>query len=193
MDHQDVVQRARTAFQSGKTKDVAFRRRQLEALLKLYEENRDEIAAVLAADLRRPRQETMALEVDVLINDMTNTLNNLDEWAGVEKPDKSIVNALDDVLIYKEPFGVALVMGAWNYPIMLSMLPFGAAIAAGNAVILKPSEISPKSAKFMAEKVAKYLDNVSSTNKKTACVNNFLCYRNATKSYAEAFPRQQNC
>lgn len=73
MAPQDVVQRARTAFQSGKTKDVAFRRRQLESLLKLYEENRDEIAAVLAADLRRPKQEAMALEVDIPINDMVNT------------------------------------------------------------------------------------------------------------------------
>lgn len=162
MAHQDVVQRANTAFQSGKTKDVAFRRRQLESLLKLYEENRDEMAAVLAADLRRPKQEAMTLEVDILINDMMNTLNNLDEWTGVEKPGRSIVNLLDDVLIYKEPLGVVLVMGAWNYPLQLSMLPFGAAIAAGNTVILKPSEISPNCAKFMAEKVAKYLDNVSS-------------------------------
>lgn len=68
---------------------------------------------------------------------------------------------MDEVLIYKEPFGVALVMGAWNYPLQLSLVPFGAAIAAGNVVILKPSEVSANCAKFMAEKIPKYLDNVS--------------------------------
>lgn len=85
MAYQDVMDRARNAFQSGKTKSIAFRRRQLEALLRLYEENRDEMAAVLAADLRRPKQEAMILEVDFLINDMTNNLIKLDEWTAVTK------------------------------------------------------------------------------------------------------------
>lgn len=85
MAYQDVLDRANAAFQSGKTKNVAFRRRQLEALLRLYEENREEMAAVLAADLRRPKQEAMILEVDFLINDMTNTLIHLDEWTSVQK------------------------------------------------------------------------------------------------------------
>lgn len=85
MAYQDVMDRANAAFQSGKTKNVAFRRRQLEALLRLYEENREEMAAVLAADLRRPKQEAMILEVDFLINDMVNTLQKLDEWSAVTK------------------------------------------------------------------------------------------------------------
>ena len=85
MAYQDVMDRAHAAFQSGKTKNVAFRRRQLESLLRLYEENRDEMATVLAADLRRPKQEAMTLEVDFLINDITNTLIHLEEWAEVEK------------------------------------------------------------------------------------------------------------
>lgn len=85
MAHQDVMNRANAAFQSGKTKNVAFRRRQLEALLRCYEENRDEMAACLAADLRRPKQEAMVLEVDFLINDLTNTLMNLEAWAAVTK------------------------------------------------------------------------------------------------------------
>lgn len=69
---------------------------------------------------------------------------------------------MDEVLIMNDPFGVALVMGAWNYPLQLSLVPFSAAIAAGNTVILKPSEMSANCARFMAEKVTQYLDNVSS-------------------------------
>lgn len=85
MAYQDVMDRARAAFDSGKTKNVSFRRKQLESLMRLYEENRDEMAAVLAADLRRPKQEAMILEIDFLINDLTNTLINLEQWAEVEK------------------------------------------------------------------------------------------------------------
>lgn len=85
MAYEDLMVRANTAFQSGKTKNVAFRRRQLEALLRLYEENREEMAAALAADLGRPRQEAMVLEVEFLINDMVNTLQHLEEWAAAEK------------------------------------------------------------------------------------------------------------
>jgi aldehyde dehydrogenase (NAD+) len=68
---------------------------------------------------------------------------------------------LDDVIIRREPYGVALVMGAWNYPLQLALIPFSAAIAAGNVAILKPSEISATCAKFMAEKIPQYLENVS--------------------------------
>lgn len=182
MAYQDVMQRANAAFQSGKTKNVAFRRRQLESLLRCFEENRDEMAAALAADLRRPKQEAMILEIDFLINDVINTLLHLEEWASADKvrrlcndkftytyshylcqqPEKGIVNIMDEVLIINDPYGVALVMGAWNYPLQLSLVPFSAAIAAGNTVILKPSEVSANCARFMAEKIPQYLDNVSS-------------------------------
>ena len=68
---------------------------------------------------------------------------------------------LDDVLLYKDPYGVVLVIGAWNYPVQLTLLPISGAIAAGNCVIIKPSEVSPASAKVIAELVPKYLDQVS--------------------------------
>lgn len=67
---------------------------------------------------------------------------------------------MDGVLIYNDPLGLVLVMGAWNYPLQLALVPFASAIAAGNAVILKPSEVSPNCAKFIADKIPKYLDNV---------------------------------
>lgn len=67
---------------------------------------------------------------------------------------------LDTVCIYKDPYGVVLVMGAWNYPLQLTLLPMAAAIAAGNTVIVKPSEVAPACAKFMAETIPKYLDTV---------------------------------
>jgi len=68
---------------------------------------------------------------------------------------------MDQVLVYPDPLGVVLIMGAWNYPIQLPLLPLAAAIAAGNVAIVKPSEIAVKSANIIAEMMPKYLDNVS--------------------------------
>ncbi|VVD01072.1 unnamed protein product [Leptidea sinapis] len=91
---------------------------------------------VLQKDLRRSKTEAILLE-----------------------PSKGIVNILDDVVIFNDPYGVVLIIGAWNYPLQLLLLPVSGAIAAGNAVIMKPSELAPATAKFIAETVPKYLDN----------------------------------
>lgn len=77
------------------------------------------------------------------------------------QPEKTFVNWLDSVEIHKDPYGVVLIIGAWNYPLQLTLLPVAGAIAAGNCVVIKPSEVAPASAKFIAETIPKYLDNVS--------------------------------
>lgn len=79
----------------------------------------------------------------------------------VLQPEKSFVYMLDTVVVHKDPYGVVLIMGAWNYPIQLTLLPVAGAIAAGNCVIIKPSEVSSASEKFIADAIPKYLDNVS--------------------------------
>lgn len=71
-----------------------------------------------------------------------------------------MINILDDILIHKDPYGVVLVMGAWNYPLQLTLLPVVGAIAAGNAVVIKPSEMAPATAKIIAELIPKYLNRV---------------------------------
>ncbi|XP_041774244.1 aldehyde dehydrogenase family 3 member B1-like isoform X1 [Anopheles merus] len=157
MSFSDIVQQLRTTFNSGKTRDVDFRLNQLKALLRCYEENTAEMANVLAADLRKHKQEAHLLEIEFILNDLRNTLYNLREWVKPEKPEKSLVNVMDGVYIYKDPYGVVLVIGAWNYPLQLTLVPVAAAIAAGNCVVIKPSEVAPASAKFIAETLPKYL------------------------------------
>lgn len=68
---------------------------------------------------------------------------------------------LDDVVIHKEPYGVVLVIGAWNYPLQLTLAPVIGAIAAGNCVIMKPSEVAAATSKIISKLVPNYLDNVS--------------------------------
>jgi acyl-CoA reductase-like NAD-dependent aldehyde dehydrogenase len=70
---------------------------------------------------------------------------------------------MDGVLIYNDPYGVVLVMGAWNYPIQLPLLPLVGAIAAGNCVILKPSELSAATSELIARLIPNYLDQVTVT------------------------------
>ena len=93
----------------------------------MYEENTNQMVTALSADLRKHKQEAMILEIEFLINDVKNTLMHLKEWVQPEKPDKALVNYLDGVYIYKDPYGVVLVMGAWNYPLQLTLVPVCAA------------------------------------------------------------------
>lgn len=158
-----------------------FREQQLRQLMRLYEEHGNEMADALMADLRKHKQEAYLLEIEFLKGDLQNLIDNLKNWTKPEEvciivmqcdlkyvlivlnffqPKKTFVNMMDGVYIYKDPYGVALIMGAWNYPLQLTLLPVAAAIAAGNCVIIKPSECAENCAKFIADFIPKYLDNV---------------------------------
>ncbi|XP_052799534.1 aldehyde dehydrogenase family 3 member B1-like isoform X3 [Mya arenaria] len=154
-----MVQSVRAVFRSGRTKEVEWRRNQLLAMLKMLDENRDRFSDALKADLNKSKMEGLLFEVDYSRNDLINCLNNLDEWTKPEKVKKGLVNLMDKVYIRREPFGVALIMGAWNYPIQLTLCPMIGAIASGNCVVLKPSEIAAQTAVLLEEIVPKYLDN----------------------------------
>lgn len=158
-NYDDVLQRCRAAFASGKTRSVEFRIKQLKSLLKMYEDNETHMLNALDADLRRPKQESLVVESEFMKNDVKHILHNIKDWAKPELPKKSFVNLLDQVEIINEPYGVVLVIGAWNYPLQLLLVPVAAAIAAGNCVVIKPSEVSAHCAKFVNEILPQYLDN----------------------------------
>lgn len=128
------------------------------AMLKMLDENRDRFADALKKDLNKSKFESLLFEVDFSRNDLINCLNNLSEWVKPEKVKKGIVNLMDKVYIRKEPYGVVLIMGAWNYPIQLTLCPMIGAIAAGNCIVLKPSEISANTASLLEELLPKYFD-----------------------------------
>lgn len=146
-------------FNHNESIHYVCREQQLKQLRKMYDECETEMIAALATDLRKHKQESLILEIEFLRNDLENILQNLREWTQPQLPEKSFVNMLDTVCIYNDPYGVVLVMGAWNYPLQLTLLPVTAAIAAGNAVIIKPSEVASATAKFIADTLPRYLDN----------------------------------
>ncbi|KAI8097217.1 Aldehyde/histidinol dehydrogenase [Halteromyces radiatus] len=153
-----IINDVKQTFRTGLTKDLAFRKKQLKQLIRYFEENEAEIEKVVWSDLKKHRMEVLA-ETAPVVNECKYMLDNLDRLAKPTSPKKVYwINAMDTTFVRKEPKGVVLVLGAWNYPIHLALMPVVGAIAAGNCVILKPSEISSHTANFMAKTITSYLD-----------------------------------
>lgn len=163
MSSRDAVERARVAFNCGRTRDINFRRDQLKKLYRLVDENGPLLVEALGNDLKKPSFEAKMIETCYILNDIRGVLHNLDKYTAPEKVSTSLVTAFDDAFILNEPYGVVLIIGTWNYPLMVCLIPMIGAIAAGNTIVLKPSEIAPYSAKLMAELIPRYLDKVSPT------------------------------
>ncbi|XP_045176730.1 aldehyde dehydrogenase, dimeric NADP-preferring-like isoform X3 [Mercenaria mercenaria] len=157
-NYSEVVTSMRSVFRTGRTKNVEWRRSQLMALLKLLDDNRERLSDALKKDLNKSRFESCLMEVDFVRNDLINTLNNLTEWVKPEKVKKGLINMMDKVYIRREPFGVVMIMGAWNYPVQLTVAPMIGALAAGNCIMMKPSEISENVAALLEELFPKYFD-----------------------------------
>nr|CAH7736410.1 unnamed protein product [Callosobruchus chinensis] len=154
----EVVDKARRAYMNGKSKNLKFREMQLKGLLNFLVHCKSKIEAALYKDLRKHRQESSSCEIELVANDCRHTIMDFKKWAKPENPDKRLVNLLDGVHIYNDPYGVVLIIGAWNYPILLTLGPLVGALAAGNVVILKPSELAPATAELLANTLTKFLD-----------------------------------
>ncbi|KAH3806522.1 aldehyde dehydrogenase family 3 member B1-like isoform X2 [Dreissena polymorpha] len=153
-----INQNIRTVFRSGRTKSLEWRRAQLMSLLKMLDVNREKFSQVLKEDLNKCKSEGLLFEIDFTRNALVDSINKLKKWTTPKKAKKGLLYTMDKAYIRKEPFGVALIIGAWNYPVQLTILPMVGAIAAGNCVVLKPSEISLNTAALLEELVPKYLD-----------------------------------
>ncbi|XP_041813416.1 aldehyde dehydrogenase family 3 member B1 [Chelmon rostratus] len=158
MDTQSqVVDRLRSAFRSGITVPEQFRRTQLTKLMSMIKDNEELILNALHKDLAKPKFEAVLSEVDIVINEIHYAINNLSSWMKPEYASTNLATRFDDCFIRREPLGVVLIIGPWNYPLQLLLLPLVGAIAAGNCVIIKPSEISAATDGLIAELVPKYL------------------------------------
>ncbi|KAI7801225.1 putative fatty aldehyde dehydrogenase, partial [Triplophysa rosa] len=153
-----VVDKAREAFQSGKSRSLQYRKQQLRALHRLITERQADIAQALKQDINKSVYDTTLFELIGLENDIKLAESNLADWAAPQPARKNLGTAIDDVYIKPEPLGVVLIIGAWNYPWALTLQPLVGAIAAGNAAVVKPSELSEHSARLLKELLPQYLD-----------------------------------
>ncbi len=141
-----AVDGARAAFASGRTRSQDWRVATLRTLRELVVAHEPRLLDALATDLGKPAFEGWAAEIGFVLTDIDHTLANLDAWMAPEKVPTPVTFQPGTSRIVREPLGVACVIAPWNYPVQLLLVPMVAAIAAGNAVVGKPSELAPASA-----------------------------------------------
>ncbi|XP_062221054.1 aldehyde dehydrogenase family 3 member F1-like [Phragmites australis] len=154
-----LVSDLRDVYESGRTRDLEWRQSQLKELVRLLREKEEEIFDVLREDLGKHRGESFRDEVGVLAKSVEDKLQNLKKWAAPEKADTPLVAFPATAFVVPEPLGVVLIFSCWNLPIGLVLEPLSGALAAGNAVVVKPSELAPSTAAFLAATIPKYLDS----------------------------------
>ena len=138
--------------------NIDFRKETLVKLLNAVIIHENEIIQALHDDFKKPAFEAVLTETNYVILELKNTIKNLKNWAKPKRVFPSILNFPSTDCIYKEPYGKVLIIAPWNYPFQLALCPLIAAVAAGNQVVVKPSELTPKTSEIIAEIIAKVFD-----------------------------------
>lgn len=129
--------------------DIAFRKETLTKLLNAIIIQEDEIIKALNDDFKKPAFEAVLTETSYVISELKFTIKNLNNWAKPKRVFPSLLNFPSTDYIYKEPYGKVLIIAPWNYPFQLALCPLISAFAAGNQVVVKPSELTPKTSKII--------------------------------------------
>jgi aldehyde dehydrogenase (NAD+) len=145
----DQLQSIRNYFKTGATKEYAFRKKQLLNLKRSVLDHEEDLYNALYTDLKKNREETWVTETGFLIAEISAALRNLRVWMQPKKTGTNLLNMPSSSFVMMEPLGVVLIIGPWNYPLQLLFTPLVGAIAAGNCVVLKPSEFAPATSSVM--------------------------------------------
>ncbi|MDV2886603.1 aldehyde dehydrogenase [Alkalihalophilus pseudofirmus] len=138
-------------FYTGQTKEYAFRKKQLERLKEAIQTNEAELLEALKLDLNKTNEEAFLTELGPTYQEINHTLKHLKEWMEPEKVKTPASHVGSVGKIHYEPYGVALIIAPWNYPLQLALSPLVGAISAGNCAIVKPSELTPHTSKAIAK------------------------------------------
>lgn len=152
------VDALRDSFNSGLTRSLAWRREQLLSLKRMLTDNQDLLEDALLHDLGKPGIESHITEIGFLLGEVAHTLKHLKGWAKTRSVAVPLTVQPASASIQPEPLGVVLIIAPWNYPLLLTLSPLIGALAAGNTVVLKPSELAPRTAEVLAALVPVYLD-----------------------------------
>jgi len=154
----DLLISQRSFFKKGKTQEIAFRIEKLKLLRSVIEEREKEICDALYKDFKKPVFESVLSETGFIISELQYVIKRLKNWAKPEKISSSWTNFPSSDFIYSEPYGTCLIIVPWNYPFQLAISPLMGAIAAGNTVVLKPSELAPNTSQILADILEKIFD-----------------------------------
>lgn len=148
---ENIVQQQRSYFFEGNTLSIDERIKSLLKLKKAIKDNEENILAALTADLGKSPCEGFMTEVGIILDEISYTVKHLKGWSKPQKVRTSVANIPSKNYIYREPYGVTLIISPWNYPFQLTMAPLIGAIAGGNTAIIKPSRKSKNTTSIMTK------------------------------------------
>jgi aldehyde dehydrogenase (NAD+) len=155
----DLVAVVRDRFDSGQTRALRWRLQQLAGLRDFLLERGPELERALHSDLAKSASESQLTEIGVVLAEVTHTIARLRSWLRPRKVAVPLALAPASASVILEPLGVVLIIAPWNYPVQLLLAPLVGALAAGNAVVLKPSELAPATSAVVARFLPRYLDD----------------------------------
>lgn len=159
MEHIKIINQQKTFFDSGRTRNLSYIKDKLKALKTNILSNEEAIYEALYKDFKKSRFEAYFSEIGIVVAEIDMTLKNLKSWSKPNKVRAAALNFPSKDYIYSEPYGAVLIIAPWNYPFQLAIAPVISAIAAGNTVVLKPSELTPHTAKIIETIVSEVFQN----------------------------------
>jgi aldehyde dehydrogenase (NAD+) len=153
-----LVEALRASFEAGTTRPVLWRKGQLDQIARLMNDHADDFLGALKADLGKPALEAQLTDISIVKNEAMLAKKHLARWMRPQKIRTPLEQHPASARILREPLGVVLIIAPWNYPIQLLLSPLVGAIAAGNCVVLKPSEVTPHVSELLGRLVPRYLD-----------------------------------
>lgn len=150
-DFKSILEEQSAFFAKNNTKNSKFRIEQLKKLKKVLKANEVLLNEALYKDFKKSAFETYETELSLIYHEISLAIKNINSWSKKKRVGSGLSNFPGQSFIIPEPYGKVLVIGAWNYPYQLSILPAVSALAAGNTVIIKPSELSLNASNAMAQ------------------------------------------
>lgn len=149
--NRNLINNQRNFLRTGKTKDVEYRIERLKTLKQIIIRRNNDIENVLKLDFGKSTFETFSTEILTVLEEINLAIKKLHTWAAPKKVKTPLVFFKASSKVFSEPYGVVLILSAWNYPFQLAINPLIGAISAGNCCILKPSELSPNTSTLLVE------------------------------------------
>jgi len=157
-DFRRLITLHRTYFRSGVTRSIEWRKGQLKALRWMMKEHTEDFYSALSKDLRRNRVEADWVDVKYITSEINHVLARLRHWMKPLSASTPLVLTPSRAKVRFDPLGVALIIGTWNYPLMVTLSPLIAAISAGNTAVIKTSELASTTAAVIARLIPEYMD-----------------------------------
>jgi aldehyde dehydrogenase (NAD+) len=155
----ELINYQRAFFNTGATRSIDFRINQLDRLKKAILAYEERIAHALFLDLGKSEQEIITTEIGFTLTEISTIKRNLAKWSKKKRIKTNLINSGSKSYTIHEPYGATLIIGPWNYPFQLAMSPLVGAIAGGNTVVIKPSELAQHTSQVMQAMITEYFDS----------------------------------